>query len=86
MFAEMLEALPTPHSPLAERLLVRAETAAPDAYYRLARMVARVLVSRGLRRRKKWCDLAKALAAHPGVEERLVRQALGWLEKSRETA
>ena len=68
---------------LAGHLLGRAEVLAPDAYYRLARMVARVLVSRHLRRRRKWCDLARRLAASPGVEDRLVRQAVGWLERRR---
>ncbi|MBL9155151.1 MAG: hypothetical protein JNK37_21895 [Verrucomicrobiales bacterium] len=65
---------------LAGHLLARAEVLAPDAYYRLARMVARVLLSRHLRQRRKWCDLARGLVANPGVEDRLVRQAMGWLE------
>ena len=68
-------------SPLGRRLLALAEELAPDSYYRLARMVARILVSRNLRRRRKWCDLAKTLARDPGVEERLVRQALAWLRR-----
>lgn len=64
---------------LAAHLVCRAEEASPDAYYRLARIVARVLVSRRLRERRKWCDLARELAARPEVEERLVRQAISWL-------
>lgn len=68
-------------SALAVHLLHRAETASPDAYYRLARIVARVLVSRRLRERRKWCDLAKNLAARDEVEDRLVRQAMQWLHQ-----
>lgn len=64
---------------LAAHLVRRAEELSPDAYYRLARIVARVLVSRHLRERRKWCDLAHGLAARPEVEERLVRQAISWL-------
>lgn len=67
-------------SPLGLRLRAVAE-ASPDvtAPYRLARMVARVLVSTHLRQREKWCGLAECLAADPMVEERLVHQAIGWL-------
>lgn len=72
---------PSPHQPpaagaSAARLLALAETGRPDSYYRLARMVARVLTSQSLRRRRKWCALAHALAASPGVEARLIMQAL----------
>lgn len=49
--------------------------------YRLARLVARVLVSRRLRQRRKWCSLAQDLARDPMVEERLVKQAIVWLER-----
>jgi hypothetical protein len=69
-------------SPLALRLL--RETEASDsvvAPYQLARMVARVLVSRHLRQRAKWCALAKTLAGHAMVEARLVRQAMNWLDR-----
>ena len=66
---------------LGKRLLILAEELSPDSHYRLARIVARVLVSRRLRRRRKWCNLAKTLAQDPGVEERLVRQALAWLRR-----
>jgi len=38
-----------------------------------------VLVSVKLRQREKWCSLARQLAAAPGVEDRLVLQAIGWL-------
>ncbi len=65
---------------LAGRLLVLAEVGRADSYYRLARMVARVLTSRYLKQRRKWCGLARTLAAAPGVEERLVWQAMRWLE------
>lgn len=64
---------------LAAHLVRRAEELSPDAYYRLARIVARVLVSKRLRDRRKWCDLARDLVARPEVEDRLVRQALRWL-------
>lgn len=64
---------------LAGRLLVLAEVGRADSYYRLARMVARVLTGSYLKQRRKWCDFARVLAADPGVEERLVRQAMGWL-------
>lgn len=69
-------------SPLALHLL--RETEASDsvvAPYQLARMVARVLVSRHLRQRAKWCALAKTLAGHAMVEPRLVRQAMNWLNR-----
>jgi len=66
-------------SNLAAHLLRRAEVLPPDSHYRLARIVARVLVSRHLRLRRKWCDLARALAADEAVEDRLVRQAIGSL-------
>ncbi|MCX6837476.1 MAG: hypothetical protein NTX35_06650 [Verrucomicrobia bacterium] len=64
---------------LAARLGDFAERGPGDAYYRLSRIVARVLVSRRLRQRKKWCDLARQLAQNPGVEDRLVMQAMRWL-------
>lgn len=71
---------PSPFSsPLARQLLVHAETGRPDNPYRLARMVARVLVSERLKQRRKWCSLAKTLAEDPAVEQRLIHQALGWL-------
>jgi len=63
-------------SDLAAHLLRQAESLAPDAHYRLARIVARVLVSRHLRERRKWCDLARGLARDHAVEDRLVRQAM----------
>lgn len=64
---------------LAARLVRRSGDLSPDAYYRLARIVARVLVSRNLRKRRKWCDLARDLAGFPEVEGRLVRQAISSL-------
>lgn len=64
---------------LAARLGDFAERGPGDAYYRLSRIVARVIVSRRLRQRKKWCDLARQLAQNPGVEDRLVMQAMRWL-------
>ena len=72
---------PKPLNPssLAESLLAAAAVGEPDAYYRLARMVARVLLGTRLRRRAKWCSLAQTLWADPGVEERLVLQSLRWL-------
>lgn len=50
--------------------------------YRLARLVARVLVSSHLRQREKWCALAHALARDPSVESRLILQAIGWLRRT----
>ena len=76
-FAVVESAKPIPG--LAERLLFSAEVGRADSYYRLARIVARVLVGRHLKQRRKWCDLARLLAADPGVEPRLVRQAMNWL-------
>lgn len=73
----------TPHYALAERLHAAAATGRADAYYRLARIVARVLVSVRLRRREKWCALARQLADNSFVEERLVLQAIGWLRRGR---
>jgi len=66
---------------LASRLVTAAACGRADAYYRLARIVARVLVSVKLRQREKWRSLARQLAAAPGVEERLVLQAIGWLRR-----
>jgi hypothetical protein len=71
---------------LAARLGDFAERGPGDAYYRLSRIVARVLVSRRLRQRKKWCDLARQLAQNPGVEDRLVMQAMRWLGQEHPTA
>lgn len=59
-----------------------AATGAPDMPYRLARLVARVLVSSHLRQRDKWCALAHALARDPSVEIRLILQAIGWLRRT----
>lgn len=68
--------------PAAARVLERLErisaAGALDTPQRLARLVARVLVSRRLKQRRKWCDVAKGLAADPCVEERLIRQAMRW--------
>ncbi len=50
-----------------------------DTPQRLARLVARVLVSARLKQRRKWCDVARSVAADPSVEDRLVRQAMHWL-------
>ncbi len=66
---------------LAARLGDFAETGPGDAYYRLSRIVARVLISQRLRQRQKWCDLARQLSQNPGVEDRLVMQALRWLDQ-----
>lgn len=66
---------------LAARLVAYADCGRADAYYRLARMVARVLVSVKLRQREKWRTLARVLSESPGVEERLVLQAIGWLRR-----
>lgn len=68
---------------LAARLVAAAACGRADAYYRLARIVARVLVSVNLRQREKWRSLARQIAAAPGVEERLVLQAIGWLRRGR---
>jgi hypothetical protein len=76
-----MNAVNTPATSLAERLVAFAECGPGDAYYRLSRVVARVLVSRRLRQRKKWCDLARQLAQNPGVEDRLVMQAMRWLDQ-----
>ena len=51
---------------------------APDIDYRRARVIARVLTSRRLKERAKWCDLARALARDAGVTDRLLGQALHW--------
>lgn len=50
-----------------------------DTPQRLARLVARVLVSQRLKQRRKWCHVARIVAADPCVEDRLVRQAMRWL-------
>ncbi|GEP41709.1 hypothetical protein [Brevifollis gellanilyticus] len=69
------------HSALAERLFRIPEAEAVVFPYRLARLVARVLASQRLRQRRKWCSLAQELARDPMVEERSVKQAIGWLER-----
>ncbi|MBE7494494.1 MAG: hypothetical protein HS117_06085 [Verrucomicrobiaceae bacterium] len=72
-------------SPLALRLLGKTEASdSVVAPYHLARMVARVLVSRHLRQRAKWCALAKTLARHAMVEARLVHQAMNWLDRRKQ--
>lgn len=72
---------PMEDSQLAERLIAAAAVSDAAAPYRLARIVARVLVSSHLRQREKWCALARSLARDPSVEERLVHQAVGWLRR-----
>lgn len=52
----------TDTSQLAVRLGFAAEHGRGDAYYRLSRIVARVLVSRRLKQRSKWLSLAKQLS------------------------
>lgn len=68
---------------LAQRLLNSPSAATVDAPYRLARIVARVLLSKHLRQRRKWCNLARELGADAAIEERLVHQAIGWLKHGR---
>lgn len=72
---------PMKESRLARRLIAAAADSDAAAYYRLARMAARVLVSSHLRQREKWCALARSLARDPSVEKRLVHQAMGWLRR-----
>lgn len=81
-----MTAAPPSIASLAVRLGDFAERGPGDAYYRLSRIVARVLVSRRLRQRKKWCDLARQLALNPGVEDRLVIQAMRWLKQEQPIA
>lgn len=76
----------TPPSSSATPSLARRLHAIPKADavvfpYRLARLVARVLVSRRLRQRRKWCALAQDLAVDPMVEKRLIHQAMVALER-----
>jgi hypothetical protein len=81
-----MNAAATTATSLAERLVAFAERGPGDAYYRLSRVVARVLVSSRLRQRKKWCDLARQLSQHAGVEDRLVMQAMRWLKQAQPIA
>ncbi|MBE7493420.1 MAG: hypothetical protein HS117_00585 [Verrucomicrobiaceae bacterium] len=81
-----MKAAATSDTSLAERLVAFAERGPGDAYYRLSRVVARVLVSRRLRQRKKWCDLARQLSQNAGVEDRLVMQAMRWLNQTQPIA
>lgn len=67
--------------PLVQRLHAIPHADAVVFPYRLARLVARVLVSQRLRQRRKWCALARELAADPMVEKRLVHQAVVALER-----
>jgi hypothetical protein len=73
------------HVPVADsracRLTAAITSGDVDVSYRLARIVARVLVSSHLRQRAKWCELARTLAADPVVEDRLVLQAVRWLRR-----
>lgn len=73
---------PVDPTQLAARLGLAAESGTGDAYYRLSRIVARVLVSERLQQRPKWRSLAANLAKNPGVEHRLVHQAIGWLNRA----
>ena len=72
-----MNAAHTQATSLAGRLVAFAERGPGDAYYRLSRIVARVLVSTRLRQRDKW----RVLAENPGVESRLVLQAIRWLKR-----
>lgn len=71
----------SPPLPLVQRLHAIPKADAVVFPYRLARLVARVLVSRRLRQRRKWCGLAHELAADPMVEKRLIHQAMVALER-----
>ena len=62
-----------------ERLQRISAAGGLDTPQRLARLVARVLVSKRLKQRRKWCQVARTVAADPCVEDRLVRQAMRWL-------
>lgn len=66
-------------APLLERLQQISAAGGLDTPQRLARLVARVLVSKRLKQRRKWCQLARVVAADLCVEDRLVRQAMRWL-------
>lgn len=67
--------------PLVQRLHAIPKADAVVFPYRLARLVARVLVSRRLRQRRKWCALARELAEDSMVERRLIHQAVVALER-----
>ncbi|MGV3662084.1 MAG: hypothetical protein ACO1TE_18000 [Prosthecobacter sp.] len=67
--------------PLVQRLHAIPKADAVVFPYRLARLVARVLVSQRLRQRRKWCALARELAADPMVEKRLIHQGMRALER-----
>ena len=73
-------------TPLAQRLLCSPLAETVVAPYRLARLVARVLVSEHLRQRRKWCDLALVLSADPAVERRLIDQAIRWLQMKKQVS
>jgi hypothetical protein len=62
-----------------ERLQRISAAGGLDTPQRLARLVARVLLSRRLKQRRKWCQVARIVAADPSVEDRLVQQAMRWL-------
>lgn len=64
---------------ILERLQRISAAGGLDTPQRLARLVARVLVSQRLKQRRKWCQVARSVAADPCVEDRLVRQAMRWL-------
>ena len=66
-----------------ERLQKISAAGGLDTPQRLARSVARVIVTRRLKQRRKWCHVARNVAADPCVEDRLVRQAMRWLSIQR---
>lgn len=64
---------------MLERLQRISAEGGLDTPQRRARLVARVVVSQRLKQRRKWCDVARSVAADQSVEARLVRQAMHWL-------
>lgn len=72
-------ATPSESAQVLERLRRFSAAGGLDTPQRLARLVARVLVSRRLKERRKWCAVARGVAADPCVEDRLVLQAMRWL-------
>lgn len=76
---QMQPAMKSSAAQVLERLQRISAAGGLDTPQRLARLVARVLVSRRLKQRRKWCAVARSVSADPSVEDRLVRQAMHWL-------
>ncbi len=70
------EAIDSPSPERAARVRELCLARPPNYDYRKAWLVARVLSSDRLKQRRKWCAFAQELVRDPGVENRLIDQAM----------